>query len=133
MITYLDTSAVAKLLADEAETSALRAHLDDRVAGGDADLVSAFLLETELRRMATRTGIPQTAVTDVLSRLALMDMDRSVFREAGLLSGASLRSLDAIHIAAALQAGANEFITYDARQQTAAEAVGLLVRTPGRA
>ncbi|SDO40355.1 hypothetical protein SAMN05216368_11739 [Cryobacterium flavum] len=133
MITYLDTSAVAKLLADEAETSALRAYLDARVAGGDADLVSAFLLETELRRMATRTGIPQTAVTDVLSRLAVMDMDRSVFREAGLLSSASLRSLDALHITAALHAGANEFITYDARQQEAAEAVGLLVRTPGRA
>ncbi|WP_104088482.1 PIN domain-containing protein [Cryobacterium sp. N19] len=133
MITYLDTSAVAKLIADEAETGALRAHLDDRVASGNADLVSAFLLETELRRMATRTGIPQTAVTDVLSRLGLLDMDRSVFRDAGLLIGTNLRSLDALHIAAALHAGANEFITYDARQQAAAEAVGLLVSTPGRA
>lgn len=131
MITYLDTSAVAKLLADETETSALRAHLDDRVVG-NADLVSALILETELRRMATRTGIPQTAVTDVLSRLAMLDMDRSVFRDAGLLTGASLRSLDALHIAAALQASANEFITYDARQQAAAESVGLRVRTPGR-
>ncbi|MDJ0337567.1 type II toxin-antitoxin system VapC family toxin [Cryobacterium sp. PH31-O1] len=130
MITYLDTSAVAKLLADEPESQALRAHLDDRVAAGHADLVSACLLETELRRLATRTGIPQTAVTDVLSRLALMDMDRSVFREAGLLTGTSLRSLDALHIAAALQASANEFITYDARQQAAAEAVGLRVYTP---
>ncbi len=132
MISYLDTSAVAKLLADEVETNALRAHLDDRVASGDADLVSAFLLESELRQMATRTGIPQTAVPDVLSRLSLLDMDRSVFRDAGLLIGANLRSLDALHIAAALHAGANEFITYDTRQQEAAGAVGLLVRTPGR-
>ncbi|MDJ0377175.1 type II toxin-antitoxin system VapC family toxin [Cryobacterium sp. PH31-L1] len=132
MITYLDTSAVAKLLADEPESQALRAHLDNRVAAGDADLVSACLLETELRRMATRIGISQTAVTDVLSRLSLLDMDRSVFREAGLITGASLRSLDALHIAAALQASANDFITYDARQQVAAEAVGLRVRTPGR-
>ena len=132
MITYLDTPAVAKLLADEAETSALRAHLDDRTASGDADLVSACLLETELRSKATRTGIPQTAVTDVLSRLGLLDMDRSVFRDAGLLIDASLRSLDALHLAAALHAGANEFITYDTRQQAAAEADGLLVCTPGR-
>ncbi|MBC7677903.1 MAG: hypothetical protein H7233_02780 [Pseudorhodobacter sp.] len=48
MISYLDTSAVAKLLADEVETNALRAHLDDRVASGDADLVSAFLLENRI-------------------------------------------------------------------------------------
>ncbi|SEN94791.1 PIN domain-containing protein [Cryobacterium luteum] len=62
----------------------------------------------------------------------MLHMDRSVFREAGLLTGASLRSLDALHIAAALQASANEFITYDPRQQAAAEAVGLRLRAPGR-
>ncbi|TFC27292.1 PIN domain-containing protein [Cryobacterium sp. TMT1-3] len=62
----------------------------------------------------------------------MLHMDRSVFREAGLLTGASLRSLDALHIAAALQAEANEFITYDARQQAAAKAVGLRLRAPGR-
>lgn len=123
MITYLDTSALAKLLADEAETSTLRAHFDNRVAGGDADLVSAFLLETELRCIATRTGIPQTAVTDMLSRLAMMDMHLSVFCEAGLLTGTSLRSLDALHIAAAVQAGANEFIYVRCSPAGAAEAV----------
>ncbi|MBC7677902.1 MAG: PIN domain-containing protein [Pseudorhodobacter sp.] len=69
----------------------------------------------------------------MLSRLGLVDMDRSVFRDAGLLIGANLPSLDALQIAAALHAGANEFITYDTRQQEAARAVGLLVRTPGRA
>lgn len=132
MIVYLDTSAIGKLIADEPETSPLRAHLDGVVAQGRAELVSAYLAETELRRMATRTGIPQTAVTEVLSRLALMEMDRNLFRDAGLLAGTSLRSLDALHIAAALQTAADEFITYDLRQQQAAEAVGLPVRAPGR-
>ncbi|TFD50260.1 PIN domain-containing protein [Cryobacterium frigoriphilum] len=132
MISYLDTSAVAKLLADEPETSPLREYLDEMLARGDAEIVSAYLAETELRRMATRTGIPQTAVTEVLSRLALMEMDRNLFRDAGLLPGTDLRSLDALHIAAALHVGAGEFVTYDRHQQQAAEAVGLPVRVPGR-
>ncbi|WP_370449015.1 hypothetical protein [Cryobacterium sp. Hb1] len=65
--------------------------------------------------MAKQTGIAQTAVTHMLSRLAMLDMDRSVSRDAGLLTGPSLRSRDALHIAAALHAGANVSITYDAR------------------
>jgi uncharacterized protein len=132
LIAYLDTSAAGKLLADEAESVALQAHLDDLIGRSGADIVSAVLLETELRRMATRVRIPQTAVTNVLSRLAVIEMDRSLFREAGMLPGSTLGSLDALHIAAALRAGADEFLSYDPRQLDGAEAVGLRVASPGR-
>ncbi|TFD75045.1 type II toxin-antitoxin system VapC family toxin [Cryobacterium fucosi] len=132
MIAYLDTSAAGKLLADEPESGALRAHLDDLIGRMDTEIVSALLVETELRRMATRVGIPQAAASDVLIRLAMIEMDRNLFREAGTLPGSTLRSLDALHIAAALQAGADEYISYDPRQLQGAEAVGLRVRSPGR-
>lgn len=132
MIAYLDTSAAGKLLADEPETRALRAHLDSLMEGADTEIVAALLMETELRRMATRVGIPQTAVSDLLARLAMIEMNRNLFREAGMLPGNNLRSLDALHIAAALQSGADEFISYDSRQLGVAEAVGLRVRTPGQ-
>ena len=93
-------------------------------------IVSAALLETELRRMATRTRVAQRSVTDVLERIALIDMDRGIFREAGLLPGVGLRSLDALNIAVAERAAADEFITYDPKQAAAAESMGLRVVRP---
>ena len=44
---------------------------------------------------------------------------------------AELRSLDAIHLAAAIAVGADAVLTYDARLATSAEAVGLSVLAPG--
>jgi predicted nucleic acid-binding protein len=93
--------------------------------------VSSSLLETELRRLADRAGIPQLAVTEVLRCFTLVDVERGSFREAGLiLPGSALRSLDALHIAVAVRVAADEFITYDLRQAEAAQAVGLTVVRP---
>lgn len=130
MIVYLDTSAVAKLLAVEAETEALAAHLD-QLSATDVVLVSAVLLETELRRMAARIGVTQVSVTEILLRIALIEMDRGMFRDAGLIPGEHLRSLDALHVVVAQRAGAEEFITYDDRQALAARELGLRVAAPG--
>ncbi len=121
MIVYVETSAAAKLLLHEAESPRLREHLD---ALTDPP-VSCLLLETELRRLAPRHDVPQSAVTAVLERFVLVDVDRTVFREAGLLPGRNLRSLDALHVAAALQCDADVMISYDDRQIAAAEAAGL--------
>jgi len=87
---YLDTSAAAKLLVEEAESEALAAHLDG--IGGEQDLVSSALLETELRRLAVRLALDQSAVSDLLARVDLVDPPRSLFHEAGLLPGPRLRS-----------------------------------------
>lgn len=121
MIVYVETSAAAKLLRREVESLRLREYLDTLSEAP----VSCLLLETELRRLAPRHGIPQSAVTTVLERFALVDLDRSAFREAGLLPGPDLRSLDALHVVAALRSGADVMISYDDRQIAAAEAAGL--------
>ena len=126
---YLDTSAAAKLLVEESESDALASFLDRAVDGGD-EVGSSRLLETELRRMATRLAIPHEHVTLVLERLDLLLPDDDVFRSAGLLPGATLRSLDALHVAAALRWGADTVITYDQRQALAVRAVGLEVVAP---
>jgi predicted nucleic acid-binding protein len=47
-----------------------------------------------------------------------------------LLPGRNLRSLDALHVAAALRVGADVMITYDTRQADAAGASGLRVESP---
>jgi len=126
---YVDTSAAAKLLVQEPESSAVADFLDQAVRGGDA-AGSSLLLETELRRMAIRLDIPQEHVTLVLERLDLLMPDDGVFRSAGLLPGAGVRSLDALHVAGALRWRADAVMTYDERQALAARAVGLGVVAP---
>ena len=129
MILYVETSAVAKLMIEEPESVRLAAHLD-RAVEQDDSLLSSMLLETELRRLAVRTGVGQAVVTRLLERFDLLEIDRSLYREAGLLPGPYLRSLDAIHVAAALRANADAMVTYDVRQADAADGAGLSVQSP---
>lgn len=129
MILYIETSAAAKLLVDEPVSGRLAARLDDAVDSDDA-LFSSTLLETELRRLAVRVDLAQTAVTHLLERLDLVETDRSLHREGGLLPGRHLRNLDALHLATALRVGADVMVTYDHRQADAAAAAGLPVLAP---
>jgi uncharacterized protein len=129
LILYIETSAAAKLLVDEPASSRLAARLDKAVDQDDA-LLSSMLLETELRRLAVRVDLTQTAVTHLLERFDLVETDRSLYREAGLLPGHHLRSLDALHLAVALRVGADVMVTYDCRQADAADAAGLPVLAP---
>ncbi len=129
MILYIETSAAAKLLVDEPASGRLAARLDSAVASDDA-LLSSMLLVTELRRLAVRVDLAQAAVTHLLERIDLVEADGSLYREAGLLPGRHLRSLDALHLAVALRVTADVMVTYDRRQADAAEAVGLPVLAP---
>lgn len=128
MTIYLDTSAAAKLIVDEAESEALAGYLDS--ASGEPPLISSILLETELRRVCVQHGLDQSLVTDVLDAIELIEADRAIFVDAGLLPGRNLRSLDALHIATALRTDAEVVVTYDTRMAEATRAVGLRVVAP---
>lgn len=125
---YLDTSAAGKLLIDEAESGAL-AEWTER---DGVELVSSYLLETELRRLAVRAGVPQEAVTDILDHVSLDEAPPSLFREAGLLPGRHLRSLDALHLASALRLDVDAVVTYDERLAASGELLGMRVMSPRR-
>lgn len=125
---YLDTSAAAKLLVDEVESDAITAYLDRD--DDDHEIVSSALLETELRRLAVRLVLPQSSVSDLLSRVDLIDPTRSIFHEAGVLPGSNLRSLDALHLATALRAEVDVLVAYDIRLLEAARALGLSAESP---
>ena len=129
MIAYVESSAAAKLLFREAETDGLKSYLDTLVAD-DAVVASSMVLETELRRAAVREEVSQSLVTEVLDRFDLVEPDRTVYREAGLLSGANLRTLDALHVAIALRLGADVMVSYDHRQISASQAAGLHTISP---
>lgn len=125
---YLDTSAALKLLVHEDESDALAKAID----GASPDLVGCWLLDTELRRAAQReTALTQQSVSAFLDGIDLYEVPASLFREAGLLPGANLRSLDALHLAAAVRIGVDHLVTYDSRMSDSARALGLSVVTPG--
>ena len=128
-IVYVDTSALGVLLIEQPESNALVEWLDQT-----ADvLVSCDLVETELRRIAVSEGIDQGAVTRILDGVGLAALDRAVYRGAGLLPMPYLRTLDALHLEAAMRLDVAAVLTYDHRLGEAARAVGLQVIAPGTA
>ncbi|MBK5230574.1 MAG: type II toxin-antitoxin system VapC family toxin [Thermoleophilia bacterium] len=129
MIAYVESSAAAKILFRETETEALKRYLD-ALDADDAMITSSVVMETELRRAAVREEVSQALVTDILDHFDLVEPDRSVYREAGLLPGQNLRTLDALHVAIALRVGADVMVSYDQRQIVAAQAAGLHTISP---
>ena len=93
-------------------------------------MVSSDLLETELRRMAVRERLDQHDVTRLLDGVALAALDRAVYRSAGLLPIPYLRTLDALHLEAAIRLNAAAILTYDRRLSEAARSVGIEVIAP---
>ncbi len=123
----IDTSAALKLLIEEPESAALAHTLD----AFDGEVASSWLLETEMRRCVYRIdALDQAMVTRVLYGISMYEVQASVFREAGLLPGRNLRSLDATHLAVAVRLGADAVITYDQRMTEACEWLGLPILAP---
>ncbi|MFT4030355.1 MAG: type II toxin-antitoxin system VapC family toxin [Protaetiibacter sp.] len=124
---YFDSSAVVKLVGDEAFTDDVARWVDDpRV-----EAVTGRLTETEVRRAVERDGSTQEIATAVLERFDVYEHPTWEFRAAGTIPGRSLRSLDAIHIAAAIRVEADAIISYDERMIEAAAAMGLPAIQPG--
>ncbi|MDE1675182.1 type II toxin-antitoxin system VapC family toxin [Nocardia gipuzkoensis] len=130
---YMDTSAAIKLFKQEEESEALREWL---VSQTSARQITAHLTRTELHRGLHRAGAqPETLelATIWLNRCARIALAAELLTKAGNLApGASLRTLDAIHVAAALELGAalTYFVAYDKNLIAAAEAHGLTVVAP---
>jgi hypothetical protein len=126
---YLDTSAAVKLVVEEAGSKALRRWL----ARATEPIVSSDLLRTELLR-ATRRGAPDqvTQARAVLDSVILVTVSTALFERAGTLEPDLLRSLDAVHLAAAPDLGdeLDGLITYDDRLAEAAGALGIAVVAP---
>lgn len=130
MRAYLDTSALVKLVVSERESAALHAYLR-RV--GDDTLFTAALTRTELVRAVLGTGIAAVAqARRILDELDTVNLTRGLLDAAADLRPARLRTLDAIHLAAARRAGAElrAVVTYDNRMAGAAADLGIPVEAP---
>jgi uncharacterized protein len=134
---YLDTSALMKLVVDEAETPALREEL---ARWGEGRLVTSALTKVELPRAVTRAVAPVVlgdrlqAVTQVLEAINIIPLNDNIIVVAAQLQPPMLRSLDAIHLASAraVRLGARSTVVcgYDRRLQDAAAAHDLLTISP---
>lgn len=125
---YLDSSAIVKLVAEEVETGALSAFLSRR-----RSVVSSALATTEVTRAVLALGEPFVRrAAEVLARLELVRVTDGILRDAGHLQPASLRSLDAIHLATASLFGESlgGLVTYDRRMSEAARTLGWDVHQP---
>jgi hypothetical protein len=125
---YLDSSAIVKLVVREPESSALRRYLRRRPRR-----VSCTLARVEVVRAVRPQGTAAlTRAHRLLERLNLLRLDDPLLDAAAELDGPSLRSLDAIHLAAAQALGAEleSVVTYDVRVTAAATGLGLRVASP---
>ena len=126
---YLETSAAAKLVLPERGSAALRRWLAPR-----AGLIfSSDLLRTELLRLARRAS-PDLVLQAraVLDGIVLTGLATDTFERAARLEPAPLRSLDALHLAAALEIGPrlDGIVTYDVRLTEASAGLGIPVISP---
>lgn len=128
MAAYLDSSAIVKLAAREPQSMALRRYLRRR-----QPLVSSALARTEVLRALLPAGAEAVARGRiVLQRLDLIRVNDRVLNAAGELHPADLRSLDAIHLATALELGRDltVVVTYDERMTAGAKRLGIRTADP---
>lgn len=126
-LAYLDSSAFVKTIVDEPESARLEVWLD-----GWPQRASCALLRAEAVRALQPYGPGAIASARAGFRtLQLIRLDDRLLDEAGDLSG-GLRSLDAIHVAAARGLGTDlgALVTYDHRMASAARELGLPVVSP---
>lgn len=126
-VAYLDSSALVKLIAIEAETAALRRELTRW-----PHRATSLLATVEVTRTARRLGGYAPALAPrVLAGLRLLAIE-PILPAAMQIGATTLRSLDAIHLATAASI-AHELgvlITYDQRMLAEGRSHGLPVVSP---
>lgn len=126
---YLDSSAILKLVFIEDGTDALDAFLREWPRR-----TTSSLARVEVMRLAMR--VEDVAVTatarEVLARIDMVGVDEATLFRAIAAEPRTLRSADAIHLAAAiaLQPDIADIVAYDKRLAAAARAAGLRVWAP---
>jgi predicted nucleic acid-binding protein len=134
MRVFLDSSALAKRYVSEPGTDAVLA----RCAGATEvvlsvacvpEMISAF---TRLRREHALTArryasLKRDLATDVAQASIVPLTDAVVERTIEILERTALRTLDAMHVASAIEASCELFVTADLRQARAGRSMGLTV------
>ncbi len=132
MAWYVDTSAFLKLVVMEEHSPEMHAWARHQEGSG-AGLWSSDLLRTEALRTARRRDADVlVAARERLDAFHLVTLTRETFLRAAELDPAILRSLDALHLAAALEFSddLDGVVTYDDRMAEATRVLGLALLAP---
>jgi len=125
---YLDTSALGRVLLAEPDSEAILAEV-----GRFERRMASRLLAVELRRLALRHRL-RDAADRLLAAISLLPLSEATLAAAESIEPASVATLDAIHLAAALELFDADLIdtvlTYDERLAEAAGHHGLTVLAP---
>ncbi len=128
MVLYVDTSALLKRYIDEHDSD-----VADALMAADPVLVTSRITEVEARRNLARllgddaASSAKRQFLEDFDAFALVAVDATTCNDAARIAERTLcRSLDALHIAAAIRSGpSTRFLTFDVRQAEAARMVGL--------
>jgi uncharacterized protein len=99
----------------------------------DADQLASAIVEVEVVRAVRRAAPALLSQAErVVSQIAVVEPSDRIRARAALLDPATLRSLDALHLATALEVGEelDGLVTYDGRIAATATSVGLTVLAP---
>jgi uncharacterized protein len=125
---YLDTSALGRVLLAEPDAAAIRSVLDQH-----DDWWSSELVVVELRRFAAREGLVDPA-EKLLKEIDLVRIDSDTLQGASRVEPSEVRSLDAIHLDAAIrlsgQGKIESVLTYDHQLQAGCRHHDLTVTAP---
>jgi hypothetical protein len=141
---YFDTNALLKLVREDGQSWALGAFID---AQPETRWFSSEIARTELARTVRRVNHDDRGqlvdeqrlraeldyAERVSQRLDLIAVSTRILTGAAAIEQPFLRTLDAIHLAAAmtLRGSLAAFVTYDKRLAAAAQEAGLPVQSPG--
>jgi uncharacterized protein len=128
---YVDSSALLKRYVDEPDSD----HADS-LLGSDPTLLTARHTIVEVRRNLARLldgrdlATARSAFAADLGVLSIVELDEVTCEAAATVAEVTgVRTLDALHLAAAQRVGGSAvpFLTFDARQAQTARAIGLTV------
>ena len=128
-VVYLDSSALIKLIFEEPETSGLADFLDAWPTRTSSSLASVEVLRTA--QLGDDLVVARHA-RHMLAHVHLIRPDDVLLAAATRLAPASLRALDAIHLATALSLGSElaGMVVYDRRLAAAARRAHVTVWAP---
>jgi predicted nucleic acid-binding protein len=127
---YADTSALVKLIIDEQESESL----DRYLSASELQLTSSVICEVELLRAVSRVEQGRLSeARQLLDEMILLPLTTDIRDRAASIQPPSVRSLDAMHLATALeiQADLHALVSYDNRLVDTARGTGIKAISPG--
>jgi predicted nucleic acid-binding protein len=126
-LSYVDASALVKLVVEEPGSDAmLRWYVESE------RIVTSRVGVVETSRATRRRQLEPQRLRQVIASIAVIEFDAVIGDRAAALPPSTMKTLDAIHVATALELGStlDAFVTYDERLAEAARAAGLPVVAP---